>query len=414
MLRDLKEMNLSDTLSLFMANKMITENNCWTIAPWIFYFEEYPSAAADYDKSTILPHIVIAPNDSIAFIEGNYNIQYPSLFFDNDRFVPVAETTPFIFSKSYNNQNGGNTIFHKPNFLGQSLEWRGKDFELGSYEIFKGTELLQSGNLPSFEFPYSYTSPGQYIVKTKGKNFRLNNRVTEVILENIFNSENTDANPPVLSSFRVLDQYSNIKNTLPNNQPASILFSCYDYIEPNTTITAPSQVKAYYKFGVHDWTELNVTSHPGLFEASGYGSFYSCDLTSVLEQFESSDFLTFKIEVSDLAENKSIQSWSPLIYVESVNAISNILNTTSHNLQINPQPVKNSSTISFQLNETSKTEIIVCNLNGQVIEKVLEQNLKAGNYNIQWTPKELFNNGTYLVKLITSKGVETIKAIIIH
>ncbi len=67
-------------------------------------------------------------------------------------------------------------------------------------------------------------------------------------------------------------------------------------------------------------------------------------------------------------------------------------------LSVYPNPVKESTTLSFTLHEEAQTSIDVFNLQGQKVTTLLNNKLTAGNHQLTWTPDSSIPNGIYLVK----------------
>jgi hypothetical protein len=64
-----------------------------------------------------------------------------------------------------------------------------------------------------------------------------------------------------------------------------------------------------------------------------------------------------------------------------------------------PNPVSESATVSFNLEKDSKTSINVYSLQGQHIATLVDQNLKAGKHQVNWSPNGTLSNGVYLMKI---------------
>jgi agmatine deiminase len=81
-----------------------------------------------------------------------------------------------------------------------------------------------------------------------------------------------------------------------------------------------------------------------------------------------------------------------------------------------PNPFNSITSISFNLDESSKTNLIVYNLQGQMVIKLSDQNYTSGKHEIQWDGKNASGNklpsGVYLLKLATDRGVDLKKLIV--
>ncbi len=83
-----------------------------------------------------------------------------------------------------------------------------------------------------------------------------------------------------------------------------------------------------------------------------------------------------------------------------------------------PNPIKTSTTISYSLKETSHTSIKIYDLQGQLINTIIEKKQSPGNYRIMWNGtdknKKEVNNGLYLIRLqagrqFITRSVEVMK-----
>jgi agmatine deiminase len=81
-----------------------------------------------------------------------------------------------------------------------------------------------------------------------------------------------------------------------------------------------------------------------------------------------------------------------------------------------PNPFSEMTRISFSVQESSKTNLVVYNLQGQIVIKLIDQNYPQGTYEIKWDGKNASGNkvpsGVYLLKLATDRGVDLKKLIV--
>lgn len=80
-------------------------------------------------------------------------------------------------------------------------------------------------------------------------------------------------------------------------------------------------------------------------------------------------------------------------------------------LKIYPNPFSQTITINFNIASPGKTTLKIYNLKGELLKVLLEKNLLAGSYEVQWdaTTKKNVNvkSGLYLVRLQSGKHVVT-------
>ena len=93
-----------------------------------------------------------------------------------------------------------------------------------------------------------------------------------------------------------------------------------------------------------------------------------------------------------------------------------IINPIGNKLQVFPNPFNPSTTIEFNLPESSKTEVSIYNLKGQKIKKLLDETLSAGNHQIYWNgkneKKKTVSSGVYFIRLETGNKTETKKILL--
>jgi hypothetical protein len=78
-----------------------------------------------------------------------------------------------------------------------------------------------------------------------------------------------------------------------------------------------------------------------------------------------------------------------------------------------PNPANESTTISFELLETSDVEMSLVDLSGKIIETKVRKNELAGLCEIEWNTRDL-ENGAYFIKLSSNHGGATQKILIQH
>ncbi len=82
-------------------------------------------------------------------------------------------------------------------------------------------------------------------------------------------------------------------------------------------------------------------------------------------------------------------------------------------LKCYPNPANESTTISFELLETSDVEISLVDLSGKIMETKVRKNELAGLCEIEWNTRDL-ENGAYFIKLSSNHGGATQKILIQH
>ena len=69
-----------------------------------------------------------------------------------------------------------------------------------------------------------------------------------------------------------------------------------------------------------------------------------------------------------------------------------------------PNPFNSGTQIKYQIVETSKVELIIFNIRGQVVKTLIDEEQQQGHYNINWDGKNEYGTsvitGPYFIRLI--------------
>ena len=76
-----------------------------------------------------------------------------------------------------------------------------------------------------------------------------------------------------------------------------------------------------------------------------------------------------------------------------------------------PNPFNGSTVIRFSMNKPSYTNLVVYNLLGQEVQKLIDNNLDSGSYSYLFTPKHSIASGIYLYRLTTQNFSQVKKMI---
>jgi len=399
----------NDTLRVFMNNHENINNSVAAIVPNVHFWEETP---LNFNfKDMLSDPFYIAINDSIVF--SKYNVSAASPQFTDNCSVDLGNTAPYNYIFFKNNRYGENTIYGSCASYGEKNETRRMDSHSSVYEIKKGDEILTSDTVSYFMDPFSVTEQGIYTFSITNNNYVVNNQSGQSTFEASFDIGNADANPPVISSFKLLDSENSITNFLRFDKSGKVLLSTFDFNSLTYKLNKPASVQVYYKkHNENEWIMLNTIEHPSLFDSAYYGSFFPSDLSSALSLFTTSGYLDLKIVSADNAGNTATQILHPAAYVENNVGIPQTINNEKGALQIYPNPVADNSIISFNLTQNSNVKLSVYNINGQLMEALLDKTMKKGNYQISWNATGKLISGVYLLKLETGNTKETTKVIV--
>jgi Secretion system C-terminal sorting domain/GEVED domain len=301
----------NDTVQAFLWNPTHNINGIWRYVPQVVFWENIPS----FDEQCIRTDpFYVTPTDSIAF--SMFDFTAASNIFPDDGIVDVGNTTPFFSIKSFNNMAGSNTIFNSKDIFGQLNEKRIIDLYQSKYEISLGSTLIHSGILVDFNQPYTVSQSGMYTFSITNENSMINDFQCHVSLKNNFDLNSEEANPPVISSFKLMDSNGFVNNTFGFSDQTILQFSCYDgnFILPGFEV--PASIEVFYKkYYDTTWSSLVIVEHPEWYTGDLFGYFYSCDLSGAFSQFTGSGYADLKIVLKDGNDNTSEQIWHPAAYV---------------------------------------------------------------------------------------------------
>lgn len=103
---------------------------------------------------------------------------------------------------------------------------------------------------------------------------------------------------------------------------------------------------------------------------------------------------------------------------DNATSTNNAIATTKNNtttLSAYPNPVSNSATISFNLQQAQKVSVIIYDLNGRLIKTLADAQMLSGTHQLTWNAKsENVIAGTYLLKMQAGDKIETKKISVVH
>ena len=103
------------------------------------------------------------------------------------------------------------------------------------------------------------------------------------------------------------------------------------------------------------------------------------------------------------------------LYIDNFNVTgiktgSKIISEAVQSLKVFPNPVTNTSVISFQTKTSGNVDLSIFDIQGKKINTVIHANLPAGNHRIP-LENSMTESGIYIAKLITEQGVSSIRII---
>jgi len=84
----------------------------------------------------------------------------------------------------------------------------------------------------------------------------------------------------------------------------------------------------------------------------------------------------------------------------------------NYGLKIYPNPFNPNTTIEYKIPEPANISIVIYNILGREVEKLIEAHKNPGRYQINWSAKNI-SSGVYLCRLISDKYTETKKIVLL-
>ncbi len=110
------------------------------------------------------------------------------------------------------------------------------------------------------------------------------------------------------------------------------------------------------------------------------------------------------------------QLYKPDSLTVDIETYLNITKTTNLN-QNYPNPFNPSTQIKATIKEQSNIKVAVYNILGKEIKLILDENLPAGEYTIQWDGKDnegnILSGGVYFIQMIAGSYQKAIKTILL-
>jgi hypothetical protein len=400
-----------DSLSIYL-NNIFKDTNLTNYVAAVDFWEDVPG----YDKPEKRiwgKPFYITTGDTIQYCwfyppaKADYNLL-------NNSIVKFGNSAPYINTYSVNNAT---SIFNYTDVCGQGNDIRKMDNYSSLYYIKQGTDVLQSDTLFKFEQPYSIPSSGPYSFSITDSNYYIKRLQGKITSQNNFNIPTNDPNPPVLTSFKILNSDGIINESFSYTSPASLHFTAADFIDNN--ITSIGAAYLYYKkYDDATWINIPIQERPEYFDSVfQYGQYFTSDLTPIINSCTDTTFIDLRLVLTDALSNITRETFHPAFQVigAGVGIKENISKKDDLNLKISPNPVTERSIISFNLSGKSNVRITLTSLSGQNVGMVLDKNLEPGKHTINlFGTKGKFSdlsNGFYLLRLETGTTVETIKLI---
>ena len=213
-------------------------------------------------------------------------------------------------SLSYNNLTGPSMQFD-PHFRGSMLEERYSDGRNGTYEVYNASwQLIQSGWLAAPRTPVGL-SAGWYHLVIGSHGFELGGGPGKVTLTNTVNLASQIPDPPVITSFAVLDHGRLPTDSTGQGDAPLLRFSARLPSSPGQVPVEDSTRAFFRRHRETEWLLLPVTPAGGT--VPGFGVMYTAPLTAATQM--DSCGIDIRIRFVDTYGNASDMVVSPALRI---------------------------------------------------------------------------------------------------
>jgi hypothetical protein len=372
------------------------------------------------------PFMVV--NDSIGMFFGP---RPPASLYlsSDDGTVALGRAPIYTDAAHYNNIYGSSNIAASPYFYGALDEEKHTSVYRSHYSIYdKDDNVIASDTLINM-IPLDVPA-GEYRFEVKHQDYYVRDVQGLATLTTRFDLRKADANPPEITSMRLLNSKGLSVDSISVGELATFVFSSVDidyiqneygsYIPKYKPINADSTKLFYRKNGFVEWNSLPVTLWMAdTANINPRGLAFNADMTDAT-RFDSTG-IDLKLVLQDQSGNTTEWSLEPAfgigrfsrpVSVEEKENNPSSIHRTFALRQNYPNPFNPSTTIEFDIPHTSFVTLEIFNLLGQKVVTVLAENLKAGTYRIPWNANNL-SSGVYFYRLNAGTFVDTKKFLLL-
>ncbi len=303
--------------------------------------------------------------------------------------------------------------------------------QLSIFDSFNNT--LYNGILE--EFDTLDVAPGKYRTNITNNYYWVNSTQGIGTLNAYYDLQNIDANPPILTSLRILNSLGKAKDNIWSNENAIIQFSAADFSTADTILTyGPAKFIKYRKIisdstklfikknNAVEWDEIpvmvvsedsipldidwvNLVKWRKEFRYFPAGIIYHAELDMIHDWQDIG--LDLRIRIMDEAGNSLQWSLEPACFV--LHRQSNIINNEnaarikSFALKQNyPNPFNPYTIINYEIPFDSNIELVLYDIKGQKIKTIYSGKKSAGAHSFTLYSDNL-SSGIYLYRLKSNK-----------
>lgn len=362
------------------------------------------------------PFVVI--NDSIGM---SFGTKPASLYLSpNNGSLIFGQGLHFANATPSNNTYGSSNIAAFPYFFGALGETKYTTPYRSLYTIYNSSGgVVASDTLDRIE-PIDVPA-GEYKLEVKHQDYYVQNVQGLATLTMRFDLRKADANPPTLTSLRLLNHNGTAADTLSAGEHGTLVFSAIDvnYASSNGQLNSDSTKLFYRRNGTLSWNSLAITRWmTDTADASDLRGFvFKADMTDAA-QIDSTG-IDIKLVLQDRSGNSMEWSLEPAFGVGRFGIVNAVRKETNLSIpalfalrQNYPNPFNPATTIEFDVPHRSYVTLELFNLLGQRIATILAEDLQPGTYKIPWNAKNV-SSGIYFYRLHAGSFAATKKLLLL-
>jgi hypothetical protein len=331
-----------DTCMLYAADHAI-DTNVVFFSNITYHWEQNPASPNTNLNAMIAGTFTYLDNmnNLVASASGRYPSVAADYIAPSGHPLSSGNTAPFSFTLSSN--SGSGQIINVPwvTIAGQANESRIIDNIRSTYDIWRGSQRLYHDSLitGAIFYPTSVLTP--YKVNIYDSNYTLLGRPGTLKTTLDFDLARNDANPPELSSMKIL-KVNEISTELVHGFDASVSLTGGDFVLNDLALPVyhPMKEMALFYRNTTDtgWIALTVVPHPTVWDPDN-GMLFTADLAPVLDHFPDSAWVDLKVVMTDSSENTSMEIMHPAFLVrDKITGLPKADGTST--LRIYPNPAR--------------------------------------------------------------------------
>jgi len=178
---------------------------------------------------------------------------------------------------------------------------------------------------------------------------------------------------------------------------------------PNNTLKTPLLLRNNYELAAGDTISQLLNQSVAALAPAGEYTYYACFGAYTGEIFASDSFTFTKLPGDNV--NSPYRTWECSEWTEP-EVTPHLLHPSSFILSASPNPFNPITTLTYSLPEAAEVSLVVFDVCGREIARLVEEFQPAGNYEVKFKGENL-PNGMYFARLLASRQSKTVKLLIL-